>query len=460
MNAESGSKRFPARLFELLNTEAAPRSLYWLPGGKAFAIEQETFASEVLDRYFQATKFASFVRRLHKWCVSNTVNSESFKYPRHIANRTYTLAFAPPVFIHRGFRRETRGFRKEIGPELSRSVIAFCHELFQQNAPHRVSEMEEVAVAKKAHVSSETGPESMSPGPASPRKRQSTTASQHSYRPGDGNPRAQQRHRKPTPENDERPAASRVHATEPQQYGHQPLTQHFASLQSATASGRESHVSNPRQNTMPHGRASRLQTLEQHLFLQNIRNSALQIQDHDNALELLLRNQQNNESLLQRSIMTASLAQHQQELQEQELHHQHQQRAALLAAAASNQAILDVAATDRMLQLRRSASASQPSALSHQAQQIIPMLSHLDGSTRLLHPDGNTRLTQLDGSFNRLSQLEGSNRLSQPPPRDSNAQLMETLVLLELQRQQQQQQQSRQAPPRQNPPNRQFPPFG
>jgi HSF-type DNA-binding len=73
----SGSKRFPERLFELLNTEAAPRSLYWLPGGKAFAIEQETFAPEVLDRYFQATKFASFVRRLHKWYVSDIFFAKS-----------------------------------------------------------------------------------------------------------------------------------------------------------------------------------------------------------------------------------------------------------------------------------------------------------------------------------------------------------------------------------------------
>lgn len=61
------TKRFPDRLFELLNTEAVPASLYWLPGGKAFAIEQEDFDKKVLDKYFQATKFASFVRRLHKW---------------------------------------------------------------------------------------------------------------------------------------------------------------------------------------------------------------------------------------------------------------------------------------------------------------------------------------------------------------------------------------------------------
>ena len=65
--ASASLKRFPDRLYELLNIEAAPESLYWLPGGKAFAIEQENFSSQVLDRYFQATKFSSFVRRLHKW---------------------------------------------------------------------------------------------------------------------------------------------------------------------------------------------------------------------------------------------------------------------------------------------------------------------------------------------------------------------------------------------------------
>jgi HSF-type DNA-binding len=63
----AGPKRFPDRLYELLNADSAPSSLYWLPGGKAFAIDQDNFATEVLDRYFQATKFASFIRRLHKW---------------------------------------------------------------------------------------------------------------------------------------------------------------------------------------------------------------------------------------------------------------------------------------------------------------------------------------------------------------------------------------------------------
>jgi hypothetical protein len=346
----------------------------------------------------------------------------------------------------RGFRRETRGFRKEIGPELSRSVIAFCHELFQKDAPHRLADMEEVT--KRAHVSSETTLESRSPGPASPRKRMAI--SQHSHLPGDGSPRAQQKLRKPAPRTDESLAASRTQATEPQKHGHQPLTQQVTSLQSATAGSIEPEISNPTQNRMPHGDASRLQTLEQQLLLQNLRNNTLQNQDHENALEFILRNQQQNDSILQRTFITASLAQQQQ---------QQQRRAALVVAAASNQAIRDAAATERILQLRRSASASQLSAVSHQAQQNIPLLSNLGGSTRLTHLDGNTRLTQLDGSINRLSQLDGSARLSQPPPRDSNAQLMETLLLLELQRQQQQQQQSRQAPPGQHPPNRQFPPF-
>ena len=65
--ATTGAKRFPDRLYELLNSEAAQESLYWLPGGKAFAIEQAGFASKVLDKYFQATKLPSFIRRLHKW---------------------------------------------------------------------------------------------------------------------------------------------------------------------------------------------------------------------------------------------------------------------------------------------------------------------------------------------------------------------------------------------------------
>ena len=163
LGSTPASKRFPERLFDLLNAEAAPRSLYWLPGGKAFAIEQESFAPEILDRYFQATKFASFVRRLHKWYVTDSCFSFVSLY---VTSHFESLQMPRSSFLHfvfRGFRRETRGFRKEIGPELSRSVIAFSHDHFQKDAPHRLGEMEEVARKYAA-----SPPRQRCPAPARP----------------------------------------------------------------------------------------------------------------------------------------------------------------------------------------------------------------------------------------------------------------------------------------------------
>ncbi|CAB9500198.1 HSF-type DNA-binding [Seminavis robusta] len=439
----TGSKRFPDRLYELLNNEAAPSSLYWLPGGKAFAIEQVTFAKEVLDKYFQATKFASFVRRLHKW----------------------------------GFRRETRGFRKEIGPELSRSVIAFCHDQFQKDDPELVLQMEEAA--KKQPPSQKGTGARNSPAPGSPRKRKSSMSSQNSGSSSDlvgEDPRSAQRPRHQAP-----PVGSeRAYGTSAQmiQEAKQDLQQaavpSVASLQPGAAGGLEANVAPERiaDPTTP-GQPGRVQTLEHQLLLQNLRSNALQHQDHENALELLLRNQQQSDSVLQRSIITtASLAQ-QRQLQEHEIQEQ-QRRAALVAAATSGQGILDNQAfldADRILQLRRSASASQ---LGQQlpslplAQQNLPgsLLSQLDSARMPQLPPqlDASRIPQLSSQLDpsRLSQLQSqldASRSPQMPSRDNNSQLMETLLLLELQRQQQQG--GQQGAPGQNPqnPNRQFPPF-
>lgn len=144
-------------------------------------------------------------------------------------------------------------------------------------------------------------------------------------------------------------------------------------------------------------------SFEQQLLLQNMRSSALQNQERDHSYELLLRNQHQNDSYLQRSMLTASLA-------------QQQQRAALAAAAASNNhPLFGVAAARERLQMNRT-------------------------NTSLPHVPFPNRAPSLMGQLD-------SARLSQPAA-ENNSQLMETLFLLELQRQQQQQgRQQDQQPP-------------
>ena len=56
---------FPRLLMKLLNEEAAGDALWWLPDGKAFAIDPKTVPSKILDKHFRGTKFSSFIRRLH-----------------------------------------------------------------------------------------------------------------------------------------------------------------------------------------------------------------------------------------------------------------------------------------------------------------------------------------------------------------------------------------------------------
>lgn len=340
-----------------------------------------------------------------------------------------TTVFALPrsvVMNIRGFRRETRGFRKEIGPELSRSVIAFCHDLFQKDSPHLVKDMEEVAKKPPASSSSQE-----QEAPRSQRKRRSSAGSQDSsagveLQEAQSRTTSRKKKKKRPSASDRASTPRRDHQIAEQKQDPQAYVPAVASLPARPEISGSSlpgtDAANIRGVRQQQPDPLLQQTIEHQLLLQNLRSSALQnTQDLDTSLQLLLRNQQRSDSHLQRSIITASLAQ-QQQLQEQELQ---QRRAALAAAATSNQAILDATATERLLQLRRSAAGQG----THSQIQ------------RSLQP---ALLPQADLS-----------RLAQQRSRDSNSQLIETLLLFELQRQQQ-------GAPQNQPPNqnRQFPPFG
>ena len=64
-SGEARTNLFPQYLMKLLNDEVAPDALWWLPDGKAFALLPDKIGDQVLDKYFQKTKYSSFIRRLH-----------------------------------------------------------------------------------------------------------------------------------------------------------------------------------------------------------------------------------------------------------------------------------------------------------------------------------------------------------------------------------------------------------
>jgi len=61
-------KNFPSKLFDVIADEANSDIIMWLPGGKAFVIQdKKRFASEILPRYFKQSQFTSFTRKLTRW---------------------------------------------------------------------------------------------------------------------------------------------------------------------------------------------------------------------------------------------------------------------------------------------------------------------------------------------------------------------------------------------------------
>jgi hypothetical protein len=53
------SSMFPRLLMKLLNDEAAPDAIWWLPDGVAFAIDPDKIPSQVLDSHFRGTKYCT-----------------------------------------------------------------------------------------------------------------------------------------------------------------------------------------------------------------------------------------------------------------------------------------------------------------------------------------------------------------------------------------------------------------
>jgi hypothetical protein len=58
---------FPGRLMDLLNQNVAKDAMWWLENGDGFCVVPKPFTEQVLNTYFQGTKFESFTRKLNRW---------------------------------------------------------------------------------------------------------------------------------------------------------------------------------------------------------------------------------------------------------------------------------------------------------------------------------------------------------------------------------------------------------
>mmetsp|Transcript_33445 Transcript_33445/g.37320 ORF Transcript_33445/g.37320 Transcript_33445/m.37320 type:complete len:429 (-) Transcript_33445:200-1486(-) len=62
------TKTFPQILMEILTSDDQTDTISWLPHGSSFIIhKKKSFGSTVLPKFFKATKFTSFTRKLNRW---------------------------------------------------------------------------------------------------------------------------------------------------------------------------------------------------------------------------------------------------------------------------------------------------------------------------------------------------------------------------------------------------------
>ena len=64
-NKDTQAYRIASTLMKLLNDGSVPKALWWLDD-QTFAADPKFFQSQVLDPYFRGTKYASFLRTMHK----------------------------------------------------------------------------------------------------------------------------------------------------------------------------------------------------------------------------------------------------------------------------------------------------------------------------------------------------------------------------------------------------------
>jgi hypothetical protein len=85
------AKTFPEKLMQSMMEYADEQAVAWLPDGKSFVIvNPDMFCEEVLSKVFKESKYASFVRKLHRWGfvrLTSGTGTDCFHHPMFQRNR-------------------------------------------------------------------------------------------------------------------------------------------------------------------------------------------------------------------------------------------------------------------------------------------------------------------------------------------------------------------------------------
>jgi hypothetical protein len=85
------SKTFPDKLMQALMESSDEEAVAWLPDGKSFVIvNPDAFCTEIINNTFKDSKYASFVRKLHRWGfvrLTSGTGTDCFHHPMFQRNR-------------------------------------------------------------------------------------------------------------------------------------------------------------------------------------------------------------------------------------------------------------------------------------------------------------------------------------------------------------------------------------
>lgn len=85
------AKSFPEKLMQAMMENADEEAVAWLPDGKSFVIvNPDLFCNEVLNKIFKESKYASFVRKLHRWGfvrLTSGTGTDCFHHPQFQRNK-------------------------------------------------------------------------------------------------------------------------------------------------------------------------------------------------------------------------------------------------------------------------------------------------------------------------------------------------------------------------------------
>jgi hypothetical protein len=85
------AKSFPEKLLEAMMEHSDEEAVAWLPDGKSFVVvNPDLFCNDILNQVFKESKYASFVRKLHRWGfvrLTSGTGTDCFHHPMFQRNR-------------------------------------------------------------------------------------------------------------------------------------------------------------------------------------------------------------------------------------------------------------------------------------------------------------------------------------------------------------------------------------